>query len=172
MGAIASGGVRVLNEAVIEALEIPHSVIDAVAKREQQELARREQAYRAGRPTLDLRGKTAILVDDGLATGATMAAAISGVRAQGAAKIVVAVPTAAPETCEAFERSVDAIVCAETPQPFFGVGMWYANFEQTSDEEVRALLARAATIQKEEMQREGMQQGGTQREGVEGEKVG
>jgi predicted phosphoribosyltransferase len=172
MGAIASGGVRVLNEAVIEALEIPHSVIDAVAKREQQELARREQAYRAGRPMLDLRGKTAILVDDGLATGATMAAAISGVRAQGAAKIVVAVPTAAPETCEAFERSVDAIVCAETPQPFFGVGMWYANFEQTSDEEVRALLARAATIRKEGMQREGMQRGGTQREGVEGEKVG
>jgi predicted phosphoribosyltransferase len=160
MGAIASGGVLVLNEAVVEALEIPRSVIDAVAKRERQELARREQAYRAGRPMPDLRDKTVILVDDGLATGATMAAAVSGVRAQGAAKIVVAVPTAAPETCEAFEGYVDAIICAETPQPFFGVGMWYANFEQTSDEEVRTLLARAATMQKE-----------AQSEGAEGEKV-
>ncbi|MCC6453356.1 MAG: phosphoribosyltransferase [Caldilineaceae bacterium] len=154
MGAIASGGVLVLNEAVVEALEIPRSVIDAVAKREQQELARREQAYRAGRPVPDLRDKTVILVDDGLATGSTMAAAVSGVRAQGAAKIVVAVPTAAPETCDAFEEYVDAIICAETPQPFFGVGMWYANFEQTSDKEVRALLARAATMQ-EAAQREG-----------------
>jgi predicted phosphoribosyltransferase len=143
MGAIASGGVLVLNEEVVQALDIARSVIDSVAKREQQELERREQVYRGDRPTLDLRGKTVILVDDGLATGASMVAAVAGVRAQAAAQIVVAVPTAAPETCEAFEHYVDTIVCAETPQPFWGVGMWYADFSQTSDEEVRTLLAAA-----------------------------
>jgi putative phosphoribosyl transferase len=147
MGAIASGGVRVLNKAVTQALNIPHSVIDAVAQSEQQELDRREQAYRGGRLPLGLHGKRVILVDDGLATGATMAAAVTGVRAQGAEEVIVAVPTAAPETCEAFERFVNAIICAETPQPFFGVGMWYADFSQTSDEEVRDLLARAAEMQ-------------------------
>src|SRR5687767_6716366 len=111
MGAIASGGVRVLNDAIVRALAIPSSVIDEIARREQQELERREQAYRAGRPLLDLRGKTVILVDDGLATGSTMAAAVSGVRALGAQQVVVAVPAAAPEVCEAFERIVDATIC-------------------------------------------------------------
>jgi predicted phosphoribosyltransferase len=149
MGAIASGGVRVLNETVTQALNIPPSVIDAIAQREQRELERREQAYRGGRPPLDLSGKTVILVDDGLATGSTMAAAVQGIRAQDAAQVVVAVPTAAHETCEAFEHVVDAIICAETPQPFFGVGMWYADFSQTSDDEVRHLLARAAELQGE-----------------------
>jgi predicted phosphoribosyltransferase len=138
--------VRVLNEAVTQGLNIPSSVIDAVAQREQQELARREQAYRGSRPSLDLRNKTVILVDDGLATGATMAAAVNGVRAQGAGQVIVAVPTAAPETCEAFEQFVNAVVCAETPQPFFGVGMWYADFSQTTDEEVRNLLARSTQM--------------------------
>ncbi|HXF60555.1 MAG TPA: phosphoribosyltransferase [Caldilineaceae bacterium] len=148
MGAIASGGVRVLNQAVIEALNIPAPVIDAVAAREQRELERRERVYRSGRPAPDLRNKTVILVDDGLATGASMAAAVHGVRAQQPAQVVVAVPTAASETCEAFERISDKIVCAETPQPFWGVGMWYADFSQTTDEEVRELLAHAAELQK------------------------
>ena len=148
MGAIGSGGVRVLNEAVIQALNIPPSVIKAVAEREQQELDRRERIYRDGRPPLDLDGKTVILVDDGLATGSTMAAAIKGVRAQRAAQVVVAVPTAALETCELLESIVDDIICAETPEPFFGVGMWYADFSQISDEAVRALLARAAEDQR------------------------
>jgi predicted phosphoribosyltransferase len=147
MGAIASGGVQVLNEAVVQALQIPSGVIAAVAAREQQELERRAQTYRNNRLPLDLAGKTVILVDDGLATGSTMAAAVAGIRAQAADQVVVAVPTAALETCESFEPFVDAIICAETPQPFFGVGMWYADFSQTSDEEVRGLLARAAASQ-------------------------
>lgn len=147
MGAIASGGVQVLNQAVVQALHIPPSVIEAVAARERQELERRAQLYRNHRPPLNLRGKTVILVDDGLATGSSMAAAVAGLRAQGVAQVVVAVPTAAPETCESFEPLVDAIICAETPQPFFGVGMWYADFSQTGDDEVRGLLARAAAAQ-------------------------
>jgi putative phosphoribosyl transferase len=151
MGAIASGGVLVLNQGIIQELAIPRSLIEKVAQREQQELARREQAYRHGRPPLDLRGKTVILVDDGLATGATMAAAVSGIRAQAAQRIVIAVPTAAPETCQAFARIVDRIVCAETPEPFYGVGVWYADFSQTTDEEVRHLLARAAEMQEEKV---------------------
>jgi putative phosphoribosyl transferase len=151
MGAIASGGVLVLNQGIIQELAIPRSLIEKVAQREQQELARREQAYRHGRPPLDLRGKTVILVDDGLATGATMAAAVSGIRAQAAQRIVIAVPTAALETCQAFARIVDRIVCAETPEPFYGVGVWYADFSQTTDEEVRHLLARAAEMQEEKV---------------------
>jgi predicted phosphoribosyltransferase len=143
MGAIASGGTRVLNREVVDALNIPPRVIDAVAQREQQELERRERTYRDGNPPPEVRGKTVILVDDGLATGASMHAAIQGLREQEPAHIVVAVPTASPETCEAFEDEVDRIVCAETPQPFFGVGFWYENFSQTSDEEVRRLLTQA-----------------------------
>jgi predicted phosphoribosyltransferase len=150
MGAVASGGVRVLNEGVAEALNIPRHVIDAVARREQQEIERREKTYRDDRPAPALRGKTVILVDDGLATGATMAAAVTGARSQGAERVVVAVPTAAPETCAAFENFVNAVVCAETPQPFYSVGMWYGDFSQTSDEEVRDLLARAAEVQRTE----------------------
>jgi predicted phosphoribosyltransferase len=144
MGAIASGGVRVLNEDVVQALNIPPAIIDAVAQREQRELERREHAYRGDRLRLPVRGRTAILVDDGLATGASMRAAVTGLRAQEPAHIVVAVPTAAPETCEAFANTVDDIVCAETPQPFFGVGFWYQDFSQTTDEEVKSLLEQAA----------------------------
>ena len=144
MGAIASGGVRVLNEDVVTALDIPQAVIDTVAQREQAELKRRENAYRNNRPKPGLAGKTVILLDDGLATGATMQAAIAGIRAQDPIQIVVAVPTAAVETCESFENEVDEIICAETPRPFWGVGRWYKNFDQTTDEEVRTLLQRAS----------------------------
>lgn len=144
MGAIASGGVRVLNETVVNALNIPRSVIDAVAEKERQELERRERAYRDGRPSLDLRDRICILVDDGLATGASMHAAVTALREQAPREIVVAVPTAAPETCEMFEGEVDAIICAITPEPFYGVGMWYADFSQTTDEEVKTYLRRAA----------------------------
>jgi predicted phosphoribosyltransferase len=144
MGAIASGGVRVTNDHVVSYLRIPGEVIDVVAAEEQRELERRERAYRGGRPPPDVRGKTVILVDDGLATGSTMRAAAAALREQGPARIVVAVPVSAPETCEEFRAEVDEIVCAVTPQPFRGVGMWYEDFSQTTDEEVRELLARAA----------------------------
>jgi predicted phosphoribosyltransferase len=144
MGAVATGGVRVLNEQIVRALSLPPDLIDAVAAREQQELARRERLYRGDRPPLDVRGRTVILVDDGLATGATMHAAIEALRAQQPARIVVAVPTAAPETCEALRAKADEVVCAITPEPFYAVGLWYDDFSQTSDDEVRQLLARSA----------------------------
>ena len=144
MGAIASGGVRVTNDDVVNYLRIPGEVIDVVAAEEQRELERRERAYRGDRPPPDVRGKTVILVDDGLATGSTMRAAAAALREQGPARIVVAVPVSAPETCGEFRAEVDEIVCAMTPQPFRGVGMWYEDFSQTTDEEVRELLARAA----------------------------
>lgn len=140
MGAIASGSVRVLNDTVVEALDIPERVIDAVAAEEQAELERRERAYRGDRPPPQMAGRTVILVDDGLATGASMRAAVVGLRAQDPGKIVAAVPTAAPDTCEMFEGEVDEMVCAVTPQPFFGVGHWYRDFSQTTDDEVQALL--------------------------------
>jgi predicted phosphoribosyltransferase len=142
-GAIATGGVRVLNEDVVRALQIPDRVIDAVAAREQEELARRERVYRGDRPPLDVRGRTVILVDDGLATGATMHAAIRALRQQQPARIVVAVPTASPEACDELKRVVDDVVCATTPDPFYAVGLWYEDFSQTTDEEVRELLARS-----------------------------
>ena len=142
MGAVATGGVRVLNDQVVRALHIPDYVIDAVAAREQQELARRERLYRGGRPPPDVRGRTVILVDDGLATGATMHAAIKALRQLQPARLVVAVPTAAPETCEALRAEVDEVICAITPEPFYAVGLWYEDFSQTTDEEVRDLLAR------------------------------
>jgi putative phosphoribosyl transferase len=144
MGAIASGGVRVLNPEIVRGLRIPDSVIDAVAGREEQELARRERAYRGDRPPLDVRGRTVILIDDGLATGATMRAAALALRQRGPARIVVAVPTAAEETCRALRGEVDEVVCGETPEPFVAVGHWYDDFSQTSDDDVRALLARGA----------------------------
>jgi len=143
MGAIASGGVRVLNQDIVTLLRIPDAVIDAVAQREGQELARRARTYRDNRPSTDVRNCTVILVDDGLATGASMAVAIAALQAEAPAQIIVAVPVAAPETCAAFEEKVDRIVCAETPDPFYGVGLWYADFSPTSDEEVRELLARS-----------------------------
>ena len=143
MGAIASGGVRVLNQEIVRALRIPDEVIEAVAAQEQQELARRERLYRGDRPPPDVRERTVILVDDGLATGATMHAAVQALRQQQPARIVVAVPIAAPETCAELSGEVDDIVCAATPQPFHAVGLWYADFSQTTDDEVRDLLARA-----------------------------
>jgi predicted phosphoribosyltransferase len=143
MGAVASGGVRVLNRDVVEQLHIPDEVIDAVARRELQELERRERAYRGDRPFPDVRGKIVILVDDGLATGSTMRAAAEALRQQGPARVVVAVPAGSPETCNEFRQEVDEIVCAITPEPFYAVGLWYDDFSQTTDDEVRALLAAA-----------------------------
>ena len=143
MGAVASGNVRVLNREAVEQLHIPQKVIDAVAERELRELERRERMYRDDRPLPDVRGKTVILVDDGLATGSTMRAAAAALRQQGPARLVVAVPAGSPETCAEFSAEVDEIVCAITPDPFYAVGVWYDDFTQTTDEEVRALLAAA-----------------------------
>src|SRR3979411_2170298 len=141
MGAVATGGVRVLNDQLVERLGIPESLIDAVAARERQELARRERLYRGNRPPPDVRGRTVILVDSGRATGATMYAAIEALRQQNPARIVVAVPTASPETCEEMKARADDVICAITPEPFEAVGRWYQDFSQTTDEEVGALLA-------------------------------
>jgi predicted phosphoribosyltransferase len=143
MGAVATGGVRVLNDQVVRGLGIPDSVIDAVASWELEELRRRERLYRGDRPPPDVRGKTVILVDDGLATGSTMLAAVRALRQQQPARIVVAVPIAAPDTCELLRAEVDDVVCAVTPEPFYAVGLWYRDFSQTTDEEVRELLAQA-----------------------------
>jgi len=144
MGAIATGGVRVINEDVVNHLRIPGEVIDAVAADELRELERRERAYRGDRPLPDVKGKTVILVDDGLATGSTMRAAAAALRRQRPARIVVAVPVSAPQTCDEYRMGVDEIVCAVTPEPFHAVGQWYEDFSQTPDEEVRELLARDA----------------------------
>jgi predicted phosphoribosyltransferase len=144
MGAIASGGVYVLNDEVVQALRIPSRVIEAVAARELRELGRRERAYRDGRPAPVVRGRTVILVDDGLATGSTMRAAVAALRRLGPARVVVAVPTAAPATCAELRREADECACAITPEPFYAVGLWYEDFSQTTDDEVRDLLARAA----------------------------
>ncbi len=143
MGAVATGGVRVLNDQVVDTLRVPSYVIDAVAAREQQELTRRERLYRGGRPPPSVRGRTVILVDDGLATGATMHAAVKALRQQQPARIVVAVPTAAPETCDELKAEADEVICAITPDPFHAVGRWYEDFSQTTDDEVRDLLARS-----------------------------
>ena len=144
MGAIATGGVRVLNDQFVGGLGIPEYIVDEVAAAEQQELMRRERLYRGNRPVPDVRGRTVILVDDGLATGATMLAAVKALRQQQPARIVVAVPTASPETCEQLRAEVDDAICAITPEPFHAVGLWYEDFSQTTDEEVRDLLARSA----------------------------
>ena len=143
IGAVATGGVRVLNAELVAALDIPARVLEAVTEREQQELARRESLYRGDRPAPELRGKTAILVDDGLATGASMFAAVQALRQRQPAHIVVAVPVAPPETCEALRTVVDDVLCAMTPEPFHAVGRWYENFDQTTDDEVHALLEEA-----------------------------
>jgi len=143
MGAIASGGVRVINEDVVRDMDIPGEVIDAVAADEQQELARRERAYRHERPLLEVKGRIVILIDDGLATGSSMRAAAEALRKQQPARIVVAVPVSAAKTCDEFRGDVDEIVCAIRPEPLHGVGLWYEDFTQTTDEEVRELLERA-----------------------------
>ena len=142
MGAIASGGVRVLNHDVVDHLLIPAGVIDSVAANELRELERRERAYRGSRPEPEVREKTVILVDDGLATGSTMRAAAAALRQQNPARIIVAVPVSAPQTCDEYRMGVDEIVCAITPEPFYGVGQWYVDFSQTTDDEVRDLLER------------------------------
>lgn len=142
MGAIASGGVRVLNEDVISYLGISREDIEPVAAAEQKELERRERTYRDNRPLPDLQGRTVILVDDGLATGSTMRAAVAAVRKQSPAKIVVAVPIAARAVCADFKEEVDEIVCGLTPETFFAVGFWYQDFSQITDEEIRDLIAR------------------------------
>jgi putative phosphoribosyl transferase len=140
MGAIASGGVRVMNPDAAF-LGISAKEIEAVAAHERLELARRERLYRAGRPTLSLKGLTVILVDDGLATGSTMRAAVQAARRADAQRIVVAVPVAAPETAESLRSEADEVVCVATPVPLRAVGLWYDDFEQVSDDAVRALLA-------------------------------
>ena len=146
MGAIASDNIRVLNEDVIRSFQIPQSVIDEVAVNELRELERRERLYRGNRPKPDISGSTVILIDDGLATGATMRAAAAAVKTKNPAKIVIAVPTAASDTCSAFENEVDKTICVATPEPFYGVGAWYEDFSQTTDKEVCELLNKAAKI--------------------------
>ena len=144
MGAIASGGVQILNDDLIARLGVARSAVDRVITHERGELLRRERAYRDERPPLDVAGRTVILIDDGLATGSTMRAAIAGLRKLGPGRIVVAVPVAAPDACAQVGAEIDEMVCVATPSPFHGVGLWYGDFSQTDDDEVRALLAAAA----------------------------
>jgi len=144
MGAIATGGVRVLNEDVIKWYGVPLSIIDQVTTAEQVELERRERVYRDGRPPIPLEGRTVLLIDDGLATGSTMKAAVQAVRAHKPVRIVVAVPVGAPDTCAEFADLADDVICARTPEPFSAVGLWYRDFSQTSDADVQALLHKRA----------------------------
>ena len=143
IGAIASGGIRVLNQDIIRALSVPEEVINIVARNELQELQRREHNYRGDRAAPEIQNRKVILIDDGLATGASMRAAVVGVRAHHPSWIVIAVPVAAPETCDAFEFEVDEMVCAMTPEPLYGISRWYEDFSQTTDAEVRMLLEEA-----------------------------
>jgi putative phosphoribosyl transferase len=145
IGAIASGGVRVVDEAVLKAYGIDVDTLEDITARERRELERREHLYRDDRPFPTLRGRTVILVDDGLATGSTMRAAVAALRAEHPREIVIAVPVGAPETCVAMRSLVNDLVCLMTPEPFYAVGLWYENFDQTDDEEVHDLLERAAT---------------------------
>ncbi len=145
MGAVASGGVRVLNRGVVEALHVPQDVIEQVSAAELAALGRSERDLRGEQPAPDVRGKTVILVDDGLATGSTMLAAAAALRLEQPARLVVGVPVAALETCDAVSGEVDEIVCVVTPEPFYAVGLWYEDFSQTTDDEVRTLLASAAS---------------------------
>ncbi len=147
VGAIASGGTRVLNYEVVNNLEISREAIDEVSIREQMELERRERQFRGDKPPLDVRGKTVVLIDDGLATGSTMRAAVAALRAKGPARIVVAVPVAAASTCDRMRYEVDEMVCLYAPDEFYAVGEWYRDFSQTTDEEVRERLQRAGSFQ-------------------------
>lgn len=142
MGAIASGGVRVLNRDVLDYARVTPQQLDAVAAREERELARREAEYRGNRPPLDVHERTVIIVDDGLATGSTMRAAVEALRAMEPKRIVVAVPAGAAQTCTELRGIVDEMVCLRTPEPFDAVGLWYDDFTQTTDAEVHALLSR------------------------------
>jgi predicted phosphoribosyltransferase len=143
IGAIASDGIRVLNRDIIRMLHVPEEVIQFVVRRELEELRRQERLYRGDRPLPEVRDRAVILIDDGLATGASMRAAVAGLRTRQPARIVVAVPAAAAETCDALRSEVDEVVCVMTPEPFYGVSRWYEDFSQITDEEVRALLEEA-----------------------------
>jgi predicted phosphoribosyltransferase len=147
MGAIAGGGVRFLDRELIRRLGIADEVVEATTALETRELERREEAYRLAKPPPEVRGRTVLLVDDGLATGATMRAAVASLRERGPARIVVAVPVGSSSTCAELGAEADAVVCARTPEPFLGVGAWYDDFRQTSDDEVRSLLERASPDQ-------------------------
>ena len=146
MGALAGDGTCVVDEELVESLGVAPQELDAAVARESAEIARRERAYRNARPAPELAGKTVIVVDDGLATGATMRAAAIALRRHKPAKLVVAVPVAAPRTCASLAQEVDRVVCAFTPEPFHAVGLYYENFDQIGDDEVRQLLAQAAAI--------------------------
>jgi putative phosphoribosyl transferase len=146
MGAIASGGVRVVNEDVVHWYGISDSAIERIAREEQEELERRERAYRGDRPAPDLTNRILILIDDGLATGSTMRAAAQAVRARRPARVVIAVPVGAPQTCAELAAVADEVICARMPEPFSAVGQWYLNFDQTDDDEVRELLQKSIAI--------------------------
>ncbi len=152
MGAIASGGVQILNSQVVNSLDIPQNMIQQVSAQEQRELERREQLFRDGHPGLPLEGRAVILVDDGMATGSSMEAAVLALRQYRVRRIVVAVPVAPPETCAWFQQQVDEVICLFTPEPFMGVGQWYEHFDQLSDEEVRRVLREAALLFEDENQ--------------------
>jgi predicted phosphoribosyltransferase len=149
MGAIASGGVRFLNKDVVRTHGIASGVIAEVVAAEQDELQRRRRAYHGDRPAPEVRGRTVILIDDGLATGSSMRSAIAALRRQGPRRLVVAVPVAAPETCAELRSKVDDLICARTPEPFHAVSFWYDDFSQTTDEEVRELLTLAEALHAE-----------------------
>ena len=144
MGAIATGGVVLLNDQVMRSAGVSDAALQRVLQDERRELERREERYRGDRPSPDVAGNTVILVDDGLATGSTMLAAVAALRAEQPARIVVAVPVASPDTCAAVRRAADDVVCSITPEPFYAVGLWYEDFSQTTDQEVRDLLEHAA----------------------------
>lgn len=150
MGAIASGGVEVLNKDIVQSIGISRNTIDKVAEKEHKELERREKYYRGDRPKPEIKGKHVMLIDDGLATGASMRSAVRAVRSWNPAEVIVAVPTSAPDTCELFEYEADKIICLSTPEPFYGVGAWYEDFSQTTDEEVSDLLEKAEKLIKKE----------------------
>jgi len=150
IGAIASGGTLVLNESLVNQLRLSRATIDSITEREEEELARREELYRRGRRAHSLAGKKIILVDDGLATGASMKAAALAIKDYSPAKVIVAVPVAAAETCVEFQKLVDEVICFTTPDPFWAVGNWYANFTQTTDKEVENLLNEAAKLEEKE----------------------
>ena len=144
IGAIASGGVRIVDESVLRAYDVDADTLNRLTERERRELQRREHLYRGDRPFPQVSDRTVILVDDGLATGSTMRAAVTALRGEGPREIVVAAPVGAPETCAAMRRIADEVICLETPDPFYAVGLWYVNFDQTTDMEVHELLERAA----------------------------
>jgi predicted phosphoribosyltransferase len=146
VGAIASGGIRVLNESAVASLRVPPAVLDGVARAEQAELERRERAYRDGRPLVPIEGQVVILVDDGLATGSTMRAAVLAARRLRPARVIVAVPVGASETCQDLRGVADDVVCVLSPEPLRAVGLWYDDFAQTTDAEVRTLLGGAASV--------------------------